>query len=77
MFCLSHQIHMLEPNPQRDGIDGEAFGHDGRVSLSGVIDLKKEAPERFPNPFWYEDIGRDPVYEPGSGLSPDTKAAGI
>ena len=66
--CLSHQIHMLKPNPQGDGTQGGAFGrllgHDGRISMSGVIALKKEAPERFPNPFWYEDIGRDPVYEP-------------
>ena len=39
--CLSHQIHMLKPNPQGDGTEGGAFGRllglDGGISLSGVL----------------------------------------
>lgn len=60
------------------GAFGREFGHQSRVLMNGISAVIKEAPESSlaPSIMWRysEKMG---IYEPRSGLSPDTESAAV
>ena len=78
------QIHMLNSNPQGDGIrrwglsSGRRLGHEGEALINGISALIKGIWKTFfaPSSLWGHS-GKTAFYEPGSRPSSDTRRPGV